>query len=102
VPQAAGAWLKAAPTPIQLALTILSNHSNSIRQDWLRVWAAGEASADMPSWCSLGLQRVRLDLVAFEGRWLAGGVLAHFGVSGGRDALRVHVPRAFEAPVTGA
>jgi hypothetical protein len=56
----------------------------------------------MPSWCGLGLQRVRLYLVAFEERWLAGGVLAHLDGSGGRDALRVHVPRALEAPVTGA
>jgi hypothetical protein len=74
----------------------------AVRQDWLRVWASGEASADVPSWCGLGLQRVRLDLVTFEERWLAGGVLAHLDGSGGRDALRVHVPRALEAPVTGA
>ena len=56
----------------------------------------------MPSWCNLGLQRVKLDLDVFEGRWLLGGVLASLDGGGGSGALRVHVPRALNAPVSGA
>ena len=74
----------------------------AIRRDWQRCWVAGAGVEAMPSWCNLGLQRVKLDLDEFEGRWLLGGVLAHLEAGGGSGALRVHVPRALEAPVSGA
>lgn len=74
----------------------------AVRRDWLRVCAVGQGFDDMPSWCNLGLQRVKLDLDVFEGRWLLGGVLASLDGGGGSGALRVHVPRALNAPVSGA
>ncbi len=77
----------------------------AIRLDWLRVWVAGDGLGPaLPSWCGLGVQRVRLDLEVFQERWLVAGVLAHLEGGGGRDALRVHVPRAFgeQAAIGGA
>ena len=74
----------------------------AIRLDWVRVGVASGGGGDLPSWCSLGLRRVRLQPEVFAGRWLAGGVLAHLAVGGGRDALCVHVPRALEQPVSGS
>ena len=74
----------------------------AIRHDWLRVWVAGGGFSDMPSWCSLGLQRVRLEPEVFGLRWLSRGALAHLAAGGGRDALRVHVPRDLEGPVSGS
>ena len=74
----------------------------AVRRDWLRVWVTADGFEGMPSWCFLGLQRVALPLAAFEGRWLAGGALAHLDGSGGRGALHVHVPRALDAPISGA
>jgi hypothetical protein len=71
----------------------------AIRHDWLRVWVAGEGVGDMPSWCNLGLQRVQLKPEVFSARWLARGVLADLVEGGGKDALRVHVPRALDGLV---
>ena len=74
----------------------------AIRHDWLRVWVAGEGFSDMPSWCNLGLRRVQLEPEVFGLRWLSRGALAHLAAGGGRDALRVHVPRDLEGPVSGS
>jgi hypothetical protein len=71
----------------------------AIRHDWLRLSVAAERLPDMPTWCTLGLSRVQLKPEVFRERWLARGVLADLAEGGGRDALRVHVPRALEAPV---
>jgi hypothetical protein len=61
----------------------------------------GEGFSDtMPSWCNLSLQRVQLKPGVLDLRWLSCG--AHLAAGGGRDALHVHVPRAFDEPVSGS
>ena len=87
-----GQQFTAAAVVAMAAVTL----ERSIRRDWLRVWVDPVGCAELPSWCRLSGERVRLTEAAFDARWLLGGVLAHRqGV--GQGSLNVHVPRNWHA-----